>query len=188
MACCRMAGRTGRSKKVIPVMISSHLVAWVWYMMLQLQPATVTPWAETYESTAKVFAEEATLLPLFSGSDGARRTAALFLSVAWFEGKFNPQAKGDCKNGKCESLCMFQIGRSNVAGLKVTEEQLLSDVRVCTQAARKMMQISFGVCRGRPKLDILGHYASGGATCGGLRESRHRMQKAEWIFNQRETP
>ena len=174
-------------------MNTAQLVAWIYRMMLVLQPAGVTPWAETYETTATVFADVATRLPLFPGSDGVARTAALFTSVAWYEGRFDPQAKGDCKekkNGKCvsppQSVCMFQIGISNLAGLHTTQDELLSDVAKCTHAARKMMQISFGVCRGLPFEDLLGHYASGGSTCGGLKESRHRMKTAISIFEKRE--
>jgi len=167
------------------------LVAWALRMMLLAQPASVTPWAETYETTAQAFVDEATAAPLFTGSTGIEKTISLFLSVAWFEGRFDPQARGDChkENGKCvgqpQSLCMFQIGRSNLAALNLTEKDLMADVRVCTHAARTMMKTSFTVCRGYPSLELLGHYASGGNTCGGLKESRHRMLKAEWIFNQK---
>ncbi len=155
-----------------------------------VQPAEITPWADTYESTAEALVDEATQRPLFSGNTGIERTLSTFLSVAWFEGRFDPHAKGDCKekkDGACvsapQSLCMFQIGVSNLPGLKVSADDILSDVRVCVRAARTMMKISFGVCKGYPRLDLLGHYASGGETCGGLRESRHRMLKADWIFN-----
>jgi hypothetical protein len=173
-------------------MNTAQLIAWIYRVMLILQPANVTPWADTYETTATVFANEAIRLPLFPGSQGIERTAAVFTSVAWYEGRFDPKAKGDCKekkNGKCvsppQSVCMFQIGISNLAGLHTTQDELLSDVSKCTQAARTMMQISFGVCRALPHEDLLGHYASGGSTCGGLRESRHRMKTAIWIFEQR---
>lgn len=169
----------------------STLAAWAMRMMLMLQPAA--PWVDTYESTAIVLAEEAVQSPLFRGDSGSVQTLSLFLSVAWFESRFDPHAQGDCKekrDGKCistpQSLCMFQIGRSNLAGLNVSETALLSDVRTCTRAARTLMKISFGVCRDFPRMEILGHYASGGSACGGLRESRHRMAKADWIFTKRE--
>lgn len=170
----------------------SSVAAWVLRMMLVLQPEAVTPWADTYETTAAVFAEVAIRSPLFPGDNGAERTAALFTSVAWYEGRFDPKAKGDCGkkvNGKCvkppQSVCMFQIGISNLAALHVTQDELLSDVSKCTHAARVMMRLSFDKCKGLPTSDLLGHYASGGDTCGGIRESRHRMNTAAWIFEQR---
>jgi len=173
-------------------MSTTQLIAWVWRMMLMLQPASITPWVETYEATAIAFVDEATRLPLFSGSTAIEQTVSTFLSVAWYEGRFDPKAKGDCKerqNGKCisqpQSLCMFQIGRSNLNYLGITEEQILTDIRICTHAARTMMKTSFAVCKGFSNIELLGHYASGGSTCGGLKESRNRMRKAEWIFGQR---
>jgi hypothetical protein len=197
--------------------MNAQLAAWILRMMLILQPASVTPWADSYGTTAAVFADVAIHAPLFPGKDGIERTAALFTSVAWYEGRFDPQAKGDGKcleyvpvteaelkiaiNGppgtpmrpkmKClkkgppQSVCMFQIGISNLAGLRTTQEELLSDTTKCTLAARTMMQTSFGVCHGLPISDLLGHYASGGNTCGGIRESRHRMNTAQWVFDRR---
>jgi len=172
--------------------VSSKLAVWILKMMLILQPANVTPWAETYASTAEVFANEAISAPLFSGESAAIKTASVLISVAWYEGRFDPQAKGDCKekkNGKCvsapQSICMFQIGISNLSGLHVTQEELLSDVAKCTRSARTMMKISFGVCKSLGFEESLGHYASGGDTCGGLRESRNRIKTAMWLFGKR---
>jgi hypothetical protein len=168
---------------------SKALSAWILAAMLSAQPEA--PWRDTYEATAEVFARVALEAPLFQGADGPRRTASWFVSVAWFEGRFDPQAKGDCrrkdKDGKClsapQSVCMFQIGVSNLAALGTTEPAILNDVEICTRAARRMMQTSMGVCRGRPTDELLGHYASGRGTCGGLAESRHRVTKARWLFD-----
>jgi hypothetical protein len=171
-------------------MMTTELVSWAVTVMMSIQPVAKTPWSSTYESSAKTIVKVSEESPLFSGSDAAHRTVALFLSLGWFEGRLNPKAKGDCKDrdkaGEClsrpASLCMFQVGRSNLRWLDVTEEQILEDFEVCTRAAHKMIKISFGVCRGRPSTEILGHYASGGETCGGIRESLHRVNKALWIF------
>lgn len=163
------------------------LTPWILQVMVALEPTA--PWRSTYETTAEALATVAEEEPLFPGKDGPRRTAALFVSVAWYEAHFQQDAKGDCRKkddkGRCvaqpQSLCMFQVGRSNLGALGTTEEAILSDINVCTRSARKMMYDSFGVCRGRPTEDMLGHYASGGQTCGGLRESRHRVAKAKWL-------
>jgi len=164
------------------------LVKWVLASMTRAQPTA--PWQATYRQTAEIFAKVATDSPLFRGVDGPKKTAAWFVSTAWFESRFDPKAVGDCrkrdKAGKCislpNSLCMFQVGISNLPYLGLTKDQILESTEVCTRAARKMMKISFGVCRGRPSDEWLGHYASGGGVCGGLRESRHRVNKAKWLF------
>ena len=174
-------------------MSTAQLVAWTVRIMQMIQPVQVTPWAESYKTTADAFVDEAARLPLFPISErGIEKTLSVFLSVAWYEGRFDPHAKGDCRvkrEGKCisppQSLCTFQVGRSNLAGLGITEEQILSDIKVCVHAGRTMMKTSFRVCRARPFLELLGHYASGGNRCGGLKESRHRMNKAMWIFGKR---
>jgi hypothetical protein len=157
--------------------------------MVAAQPAA--PWRDTYEGTAEALALVAADSPLFEGAEGPRRTASWFVSVAWFESRFDPHAKGDCRTrdarGQClsapHSLCLFQIGISNLPALGLSQEEILSSPEACTRAARRMMKISLGVCRGRPLDERLGHYASGGDTCGGLRESRHRVNKAIWLFN-----
>lgn len=157
-------------------MSHTTLAAWVLFAMSSIQPKA--PWIDTYPKTADAIAKVSIDEPLFDGDDGPRRTAALFVSVAWFESTFNPKAEGD----KGQSVCLFQIGVSNLKALGTTRQEILEDVEVCTRAARRMMKISFNVCRRRPFEEWLGHYASGGNTCGGLKESRHRVEKAKWIF------
>lgn len=167
----------------------ASLTAWVLASMISAQPSA--PWRESYETTAAVLAQVATDAPLFGGREGARRTASWFVSVAWFESRFDPRAQGDCRRkdpqGRClsdpQSLCLFQIGVSNLPSLKKSPSDLLESVETCTRVARQLMQISLGVCRGRALEEGLGHYASGGASCGGLRESRHRVNKARWLFD-----
>lgn len=165
-------------------MATKALIAWVLAAMTQAQPPAKTPWADTYATTAEALATVAEEEPLFDGKDGARRTASWFVSVAWFESTFKPDAVGD----KGQSVCLFQIGVSNLKGLGVTKNELLTDVAACTRAARRMMKASIGVCSKRPLEDWLGQYAAGGDSCGGpegqgLRESRHRVRKAIWLFS-----
>jgi len=167
----------------------SLLKAWILAAMIALQPAA--PWRDTYEATAETLAMVALDAPLFAGDEGPRKTASWFVAVAWFESRFDAKAKGDCTKkdakGAClspaNSLCLFQIGISNLASLGLTAEEILSDPETCTRAARRMMKTSMAVCRGRPTDDLLGHYASGGGECGGLRESRHRVALARWVFD-----
>ncbi len=184
-------------------MTHAALVAWALAAMIAKQPENLTPWADTYADTAEAFVTVAEESPLHKPeNDGVRRTVADFVSVAWFEGRFNPVAKGDCRNktsdGKCsgtdpqyQSFCTFQIGKSNFEHLKVTEASLLSDTLTCTRAASKMMKISASICRGRPADEWLANYAAGSGECGraarngeraGVRESRHRVNLSLWLL------
>lgn len=150
-------------------------------LMLKLEPNS--PYRETFDESAEVYAKVANDEPLFKGEDGPLKTAALFVSVAWFESRFRKGAIGD--HG--QSVCEFQIGVSNLRNLGTTKDEILQNTEVCTRAARKMMAISFGVCRGKDVLYALSHYAAGGEKCGGEkgqgeRESKHRMLKADFIY------
>lgn len=175
----------------------TKLAAWILAAMLSAEPRS--PYRSTFESSAETMAKVATDSPLFGGADGPKKTASWFVSVMWFESRFDPKAKGDCskrdKSGVCvsqpQSLCGFQVGISNVAFLGVKEQELLDNFETCTRSARKLMKVSIQICRTRPMDDWLGQYAAGGVECGrlqqdgsraGLRESGHRVRKATWLF------
>ena len=186
-----------QARKDLP-MRTDLLVQWTLRVMQSLQP--VAPWAETFPESAATLVQIAESSPLYpSETDGVRRTLALLLSVANFESALKPDAEGDCdardrdKSGMCKkgarghSLCMFQVGDSNLKALGTNREAILTDLAVCTRSALTLIRISFGVCRSRAPEDQLAQYAAGGGSCGGpkgegLLESRHRMAKARWIF------
>lgn len=190
-------------------------VSFVLEMMLKAEPKP-TPWRDTYASTAQAVANSANKYPLFSGEDGPARSAAVAVAVMWFESHLDPKAKGDgkcleyqmpsadelemraskfpgipvplkCKKkGPPQSFCAFQVGVSNFKFLGVTEETILGDIQVCSDAGFRMMNASFGLCRERPLDERLTHYAAGGSTCtlneDATRKSKHRMAKALWLF------
>jgi hypothetical protein len=174
------------------------LFAWILSLLTLLAPNT--PWRDTYAQTAEAFAVSAIEAPLFEGRRGVARTAALYASVAWFEATLRPDAEGDCVTkagaaiesvgGRCpegatpRSFCAFQIGVTNLAGLGLTRDAIQSDILACTRAANRMLRQSFQVCKGKPPSDRMAWYAAGGPTCGerGVKESRHRMTKAAWLF------
>lgn len=136
-------------------------------IMVALQPNA--PWKDSYEKTAIGIYEGAQLQPIFSGEYGLQRTIALDLSLAWFESRFNPAALGD--KGKSWGLYQFQ-GQGKP-----------EDVKSQTVIANRMILQSFKVCKAKALDERLGWYAAGGNDCErGLRESRHRMGKAQWIF------
>jgi len=134
--------------------------------MLMLQPNA--PWKNTYENTALVIGRQATNHPLFTGEDAAKKTAALLVSLAWFESRFDPKAIGD--HGKAFGLYQQQ-GKGKI-----------EDAETATKIAIEQIKFSFKVCRENEVIERLGWYAAGGPNCDyGLRESRHRMLKAFWL-------
>ena len=72
--------------------------SWILLLMIGLQPAKNTPWADTFEHTAEVIATASVQSPLFEGADGPGRTAAFLVALSWFESRFDVHATGD--NGK----------------------------------------------------------------------------------------
>lgn len=170
--------------------------AWVLALFLLAQPTA--PWSATYEASADTIARAALASPVFGGADGPAKTAAMLVSLGWFEGALKPDAAGDCHerraDGTCKagatphSWCMMQVHESNFAALGVTRDQIVGDFDACVDAALRMVRISMGVCRGRPVDDLLGQYASGGGECGGLVQSKHRMRKAFWLLRTRPAP
>ncbi len=162
--------------------------AWVLQLMLVVQPRA--PWLETYPETAAAIAAASEEEPLFSGKKGAEKTAALLVSVAWFEGAFRPDAEGDHRAGKPTSFCAMQVNQSNFAALGTTREELLRNVRACVRAGLRMMRISFGVCRRETLEHRLDHYASGGEGCRrpARDEGAHRVRKALWLFSKHPPP
>ena len=72
----------------------SALAAWVLSLMLALEPHS--PYAATFSATATAIAHVvASEQPLFDGADGRVRTAALLVSLGWFESRFDQHAVGD---------------------------------------------------------------------------------------------
>ena len=148
------------------------LTQWILALMLSIQPAITTPWSASFPATADAIARAAVAEPLFAGESGPARTAALLVSVGWFESRFRVDAVGD--HGHSHGL--FQASRVPIADI---DEQ--------TRQALGMMRTSFRVCAGRQTADWLSWYASGGATCtnvGGLIASRHRVGLAMRLWKE----
>ena len=156
------------------------LTAWILSLMVALQPEA--PWKSTYEATAaaidKVVQEEE---PLFPDSDPLARekTAALLVSLAWYESNFKPDAVG---------------GHGRVRGLyQIAGHGTLSDPLRATRVAIEMMRASFQLCGARPLEDRLAFYVGGGASCRGaspasLGKSRVRVAKALWLVRHMPPP
>lgn len=167
--------------------------AWVLALMLKAEPAhEQSPWRDTYESTAAAIAKAADRNPLPLGADAAERTAALLVSVAWFESHFQPNAEGDKpkladgSRGRARSVCAMQVHESNYAQLGVTRAALQEDVQTCFDTGLRLLHVSFGVCRARPLEHRVAHYAGGGNGCPtngeATSKSIHRVKKALELY------
>lgn len=175
-------------------MLNLHLqlVAWCLAIMASMVPSA--PWASEYPREAEAFVTAAERDPLFRGSRGVEETVDYELSVAWFESTFNPNAKGDLGG----SWGLFQVAPGtakpylsqarakraafgDVVDLWQPVGTDLLEPEAAAPLAIKLMRVSFGICRDRPREERLGWYAAGGMGCRGIKESRHRVNKAEWI-------
>ncbi len=144
------------------------MIAWILSLLIIAQP--IAPWRDNYENVARGIAsavEENE--PLFKGDNGREKTAALLVSLAWYESRFDVFATGD--KGKSHGLYQQQrMGN-------------LSDPKEATVVAIGQLRLSMRICRGRVTEELLGWYAAGGEGCDrGLRESRHRVMKAFWLL------
>lgn len=169
----------------------SVTATYVLALMLKLQPEASVPWRSTYEATATAVAKAANASPLFAGDDGPAKSAALAVSVMWFESHFKPDAAGDfVTNARGEkratSFCAFQISETNFQYLGVTREQIQTDIQTCVDSGFRMMHASFKICSGSAwKLeDRLNQYATGGGACVRPKhdEGAHRVRKGIWLY------
>lgn len=168
------------------------LVSWCLAIMAVLVPKA--PWTDSYPREAEAFVTAAERDPLFKGPRGVERTIDYELSVASFESVFDPSAKGD----RGASLGLFQItpatakpyqGQAHALRAvwgdtfdpwRPVSEELLEPEGAAPLAIR-LMRVSFWICRDRPRDERLGWYAAGGFGCRGVRESKHRVNRALWI-------
>jgi len=153
------------------------MLAWVLSLMVLLQPRA--PWLATFHDTAAAVADVVLVeQPLFEGAHGRERTAALLVSVAWFESTFRPDALGD--HGQAHGL------------YQVHDHGELADAREATRTALALMRQSFRACRALPMEERLAWYAAGGADgCtseAGRRASRHRVSLGMRLFAKHPPP
>ena len=168
------------------------LVSWCLAIMTMLVPKA--PWAAELPKEAEAFVTAAERDPLFKGRRGVEETVDYELSVAWFESTFNPAARGD----RGASWGLFQVSpptaqpyADGTRAKRIAFGDLvdlwrpvgmdLLDPEAAAPLALRLMRVSFGICRDRPRSERLGWYAAGGEGCRGLKESRNRVAKAEWL-------
>lgn len=153
-------------------------VSWVVGLLAALEPTA--PWRDTYEKTAEAIARVAESEPLFAVEDqGEERTAALLVSMAWYESRLKPNARS--KNGRW--FCLYQLARSYLPNA----EQALTDPEMCTRAAVKVVRKSLDLCKARPLNERLAFFTSGQCDRGGV-ESRYRMFLASKLLKEHPLP
>ena len=150
------------------------VILWILSVMRFLEPRA--PWRGTFETTATAIATESAKAPLFKGQRGVEQTVDMLLAIGKYESNFDPRAKGDSG----ASIGLFQIAPAT-AGLP--RDQLF-DPSVASATAIRLVHQSFVICAARPFDERLAWYAHGGDGCSalGAPASRHRMQKAMWLF------
>lgn len=155
---------------------------WVLAVMMKLQPTAPREVLATYGETSEAIADAATRDPLFSGEDGAIRTASVLLAIAFYESHFIPTAIGD--HGR--SFGLFQINATNFPNL--TGNALLSP-RDAAPIAIKLIRTSLRNCGEFPWNERLGWYAAGRGQCreAGRKASKPRMFLADKIFKERDS-
>lgn len=147
------------------------------------------------QTYADAVATEATAAPVFAGPDGARRTAALDVALAWLEGGNQPAAIGDCEIPDprpgwhpCtearhpQSFCAMQI---NLHGGAKTADgwgraDLLADPAKCVHAGNRIILAS--ILGDRSGTCALCMYARGRDTPEARQLSDHRMGLAKRLL------
>ncbi len=162
------------------------MTAWILSLLLLVAPPGLVPSRESagagrvrYETIAAdisaVVSEEA---PLFAGEHGREQTAALLVSVAYYESAFRLDVdtganRGD--GGRSCTLWQMQRGRAEC-------DRLVTNRREAAREAIRLVRRSMLACASHPMLERLAAYASG--SCGaGLEASRLRMRKARRLFD-----
>lgn len=125
---------------------------------------------DRYVSISEDIAAVADESPVFAGEDGPARTGLLLASIASFESGYRADiddltVKGD--HGASASILQIWVR----PGEHPTDRR--SFIRLGVERIKE----SFGACRGSVLADRLALYASGHCDAG-LRESRHRVERA----------
>lgn len=145
------------------------MTAWILTIMLALQPHA--PWIEGYENTASIIAAKAQAAPMKGDKTGVY-TAAILVSLAWFESRFDPNAHNP-KDPGGGSYGLYQASRVPV-----------SDIGTQTEQALNAIKISFRACKTLPLDKRLSHYTTGGPVCFSTKESTHRMNLAMKVLKE----
>ena len=142
-------------------------------IMEHLQPSA--PWIMTYGETASAIAEAANTDPLWPHhEDGARKTAVLLATIAWYESRYHANAVHTDTDGT-SSFGLFQI-KPPTANVNAS---LLQNPRNAAFVAIDLIRTSFEACKHEPLSRRLAWYtAGGGCRKPGYSTSELRMNTA----------
>jgi hypothetical protein len=171
-----------------------QLIVWVGKAMVVAWLSVGTLVGITPKDVRDAIAVASLEKPLFEGVDGARRTAALITAVGVFEGGYNNQAKGDCKNrppgwpgcGKTAdtqptSFCFGQIhfadGVEKVKGY--TPEELLANPLSCARAMREILRDSIKIS---PKDPLRSYAGTSGPAAKRWDLARKLFREVTWDY------
>lgn len=128
--------------------ITSALVMSALY---KLEPNS--PHVPQYAEISEAITEASNQDPLFpQDKDGCRKTAAILISIAWFESRFHTNAVGD--NGKSFGLFQIQPPTAQV------KSNILLNPRTASFVAVDLVRKSFQACEKRPYEERLSWYVS----------------------------
>lgn len=197
-----------------------QLSAWILAFMLAKAPPGQPQFGGGTESEAETKARYETIAndmaeivlnepPFYSGSDGRARTAAVMLSVAFFESAFASKVDAGILRGDAgRSVCLMQlnVGKGRTPpwnkvfgrfalptddpsevepGWNATE--LIADRKKCFLVAHRFMRMSINACSRLGPLESLRSYTSGSCSAGS-EASRRRMSVAvRWFEAHRPT-
>lgn len=112
--------------------------------------------------------------------------------------ELRPDDVGDCGHaGRCKpgerprSLCAMMIGVSNLKGLGLAREELLSSIETCVRAGLRFMHVSAAICRARPLAERQANYLEGNTGCSNenaLSRSRERARLAKELLAKHPPP
>lgn len=186
-------------------MLTNAITVWMLSLMTYLTPADrgaatfrVEGWKETTEQREARYSAIAsdlyevlydpTTVPVYSGPRGRAKTAALMLSIAHFESRFDPDAdRGPCHGSKrCDSgrsACMMQVHIGNGRTAEGwTKEDLFADRKKCFAASLNIIKGSWRACPELGRDGTLSVYASG--KCNAVGDSRKKVRTASYLLRQ----
>ncbi len=144
-------------------------------------------WAETAEQRTERYRGIASAVrevawdpeekPVFGGSRGRQRTAALLLAIAWHESGFARDVDlGPCFRGRANDGARCDFGRAHclmqvhARDGKTSEGWSLAEIQAdrskCFRAGLHLVQRSFAACRESPPKHRLAAYGSGRCNAG----------------------
>lgn len=119
-------------------------------MLYQLEPSS--PHVPKYGEIARAIEEASNHDPLFEHEAGSEATAAILVSLAWFESRFHANVVGD--GGKSFGLFQIQPPTAKLDGA------LLLVPATAAKVAVDLIRTSFMTCAHRPWIERLSWYVA----------------------------